>query len=494
MSEEQSSYRQIMKATSVFGGVQVFNILVQLIRSKVVAVLLGPSGIGIMGLLQTTVLLVASATNFGLGTSAVRDISEASREDDENKILQTVAVFRKLVWLTGLLGMAVTVALSPLLSKLTFGTYDYTLAFVALAVTLLINQLAAGQVVLLQGLRKINWLAKAIVYASVLGLLASLPLYYFFGNAGIVPAMVLTALALLAVQYRFANKMKIKTVALTFREAVHRGKPMLKLGFMLSLSSLITVAASYIIRIFISNTGGVADVGLYNAGFAIIGTYVGIVFTAMSTDYYPRLAAVAHSNAESRTVINQQAEVALLILAPIIMIFLVFINWVIILLYSTQFIEVNDMILYAALGMFFKTASWAIGFLFLAKGNSRLFFWNELLTNTYTLALNILGYHYWGLTGLGVSFLASYFLHLIQVFLVAKTRYGFSFSSDFIKIFVLQLLLALVCLLVVKLAGVKEAYIFGSAIVLVSGWHAYRELDKRLDLKAILASIKNKLR
>jgi len=92
---------------------------------------------------------------------------------------------------------------------------------------------------------------------------------------------------------------------------------MLKMGFMLSLSGLISTAASYIVRVFISNTGGVADVGLYSAGFAIISTYVGLVFTAMGTDYYPRLSVVAHDNVEARLLINQQAEVAILILAPI---------------------------------------------------------------------------------------------------------------------------------------------------------------------------------
>ena len=173
---------------------------------------------------------------------------------------------------------------------------------------------------------------------------------------------------------------------------------------MISLSGLINLGASYIVRIYISNTGGVDQVGLYTAGFAIINTYVGLIFTAMGTDYYPRLSAVAHSNEQSRQVMNHQAEIALLILAPIIMVFLVFINWVVIILYSTKFIAVNDMILYAALGMYFKALSWTIAFIFLAKGASQLFFWSELIANINTLLLNLIGYYFWGLTGLGISF------------------------------------------------------------------------------------------
>ena len=261
-----------MKATSIFGGVQIFNIIIQLIRSKVVAVLLGPAGMGIMGLLQTTISLVSSATNLGLGTSAVRDISEANSSNDSSRVGSAVAVMRKLVWLTGLIGMALTIALSPLLSKLTFGNYDYTVGFVLLSVTILLNQLASGQGVILQGLRQLTWLAKANVYGSLCGLFISLPLYYFYGTEGIVPAIVLSAIALLGIQYVFAKKVKLNTLRISFKEALQRGKAMMKLGFMLSLSGLISVLASYLVRICISHTGGVADVGLYSAGFSIIVT------------------------------------------------------------------------------------------------------------------------------------------------------------------------------------------------------------------------------
>jgi len=67
--------------------------------------------------------------------------------------------------------------------------------------------------------------------------------------------------------------------------------------------------------------GGVAQVGLYNAGFMIINTYVGLVFTAMATDYYPRLAGVANDVSKTNTTINQQIEIAIIILAPILTIF-----------------------------------------------------------------------------------------------------------------------------------------------------------------------------
>src|SRR3954451_24297334 len=114
MVSKQSSYRQIMKATSIFGGVQVFNIIISIIRSKFIAILLGPAGMGIAGLLTSTIGLIGSITNFGLGSSAVRNVAVAVAAEDNDKIKTTVSIIRRLVWMTGLLGTLITICFSPL--------------------------------------------------------------------------------------------------------------------------------------------------------------------------------------------------------------------------------------------------------------------------------------------------------------------------------------------------------------------------------------------
>jgi O-antigen/teichoic acid export membrane protein len=486
MTDQQSSYRQIMKATTLFGGVQIFNIIIQIIRSKFVAVLLGPAGMGIMGLLTSTTGTISNLTNFGLRTSAVKDIATAYSTGEKKRIGTVVYAFRRMVWITGLLGLIATLLLSPWLSQLTFGNKDYTLAFIWISATLLFNQLSSGQLVVLQGMRQLNYLAKANLSGSAIGLLVTLPLYYFWGIDGIVPGIIGTSLVSLLLSWYFSGKMKVERIVLSHSQTITEGKYMLRMGFMISLSGLLSGGASYIISIFISRTGGVEQVGLYNAGFAIINTYVGLIFSAMSTDYYPRLSAVSHDNKLSNQTINQQAEIALLILAPIVIIFLIFINWVVILLYSNKFIAVNDMIYWAALGMFFKAASWSIGFVFLAKGASKLFFWNELIGNVCSLSLNLIGYYYWGLTGLGISFAVAYLLYLVQVYFISHTKYAFTFNRFFVKIFVLQFGLAIGGFLLIKYLNQPYTYILGSLLILVSGYYSLMELEKRLGLLSLL--------
>jgi len=486
MTEQQSSYRQIMKATSIFGGVQVFNVIISIIRSKVIAVLLGPAGMGIASLLKSTTDLIGSLSNMGLKASAVRNIATAYGSGDAEKVGGVVSVFRRLVWITGILGTLITLILAPWLSEITFGNRDYTLGFMWISVTLLFTQLNDGQLAILQGLRRLKSLAKANLAGTASALVISIPVYYFFRLKGIVPAIIITAGTTLFFSWFFARKIIINRIVITKKLFKTEGADMLRMGVMLSLSSMIGLGTSYIIRIFISHKGGVEQVGLYNAGFSFINSYVGMVFTAMGTDYFPRLSGLVHDRKKLMTTVNNQAEVALLLLAPIITIFLVFINWVVILFYSSEFTEVNNMIHYAALGIFFKAISWPISYIFIAKGHTRLFFFSELIANLYFLLLNIIGYTYGGLDGLGISFIVNFFLYFVQVFVIAKVKYDFFYNKEFFKIFTIQFITGILCFINVKLLVSPLVYIIGSIMIIFSVIYSLKELNKRMDLKSLL--------
>lgn len=482
MSEQQSAYRQIMKATSLFGGVQVFNIIISIIRSKFIAILLGPTGMGMMGLFISTIGIISKVTNLGLDTSAIKDIAAASGTGNEKRIGMVATVIQRLVWVTGLIGLLLTAILSPLLSQLTFGNRDYSLAFIWLSITLLFNQLSNGQLVILQGLRKINYLAKANLSGSLIGLFVTIPLYYIWGLEGIVPAIIGTSMMSMLLSWYFSNKIKIKKHELTNTQTFIEGKSMLQIGFMVSLSGFISLSSAYIIRLFISHTGSVEQVGLYSAGFVIINTYVGLIFSAMGKDFYPRLSAVSHDNQLCKQAINQQAEIAVLILGPILVLFLIFINWIIILIYSKEFISVSSMLYWASIGMFFKASSWSIAFIFLAKSQSKLYFLTELASHLFNLTLNIIGYHMGGLTGLGISFAISYFMYLIQVYIVSSIKFQFEFSRSYFKIFSIQLGLILAGFLTTMLTDQPNNYIIGILLIGVSGLYSLFELEKRLGL------------
>jgi O-antigen/teichoic acid export membrane protein len=360
--------------------------------------------------------------------------------------------------------------LSPFLSYISFGNWDYTVAFMVLSVTLLLGQLNVEQLVMLQGRRKLAFLAKANVIGGIIGLFTTIPLYYVWGINGIVPALLISSFVALIISMYFNKKDKIENILVTKTRTFAEGKLMLKMGFMISMSGFITLGCSYIVRLYISNSGGIVDVGYYNAGFTIINTYVGIVFTAMGTDYYPRLSSVANNVEERNKLINHQAEIALLILGPVIIIFIIFMKLIIGILYSNQFLLINNMLVWAAFGMLFKAVSWAIAFLFLAKGTSKLFFWNELITNIYLVVFNVIGYRYWGLTGLGVSFMLVYFIYMLQVYFISKKLFEFRFTKFFYQYFIVQFFLTLSSVVIYFTS--YKFIIIGTVLILLSSLYS----------------------
>ena len=493
MNKEKSSYKSIMKATSLFGGVQVIKILVEIIRSKLIAVLLGPSGMGIAGLFTSTTSMISALTDFGIGISAVKSIATANETQDSSRISLVISVYKKLVWATGFLGAIVAFIFATPLSEFTFGTNDYTYGFRWLSVFLLLSRLTSGDIILLQGMRKLNYLAKANVLGVLVGLLISIPLYFYYKIDGIVPAMIVTAILSFIVTRYFSDKIKVKSTKVSIADIIREGKELLQLGIVLSITYLFGMGITYMLRVFIANYGGVDQVGLYTAGITIVSSYSGLVFSAMSTDYLPRLSGVANNNVRVKQTINEQAEIGILILAPFLTVFLIFINYAIVILYSSSFKLMAGMVHWATLGLYFKVASWSVGFILLAKGASKLFLWSEVIAGTYMFLISILGYYLFGLDGVGVAFLLSNILNTLQVYFIANKFYKFKFNKQFYIIFIIQFTIGLICFLCVKLLSIFWVYLIGFPLIILSFYYSYKELDKLINFKEIISKFRNKI-
>ena len=486
MLENQSSYRQIFKATSLFGGVQVVIIIISIIKTKFIAIWLGTAGVGIIGLLTAPLALITSLTGLGLSISAVREISAAAGSGDQLHIAKTVKIFRRWVWFTGILGMGLTIVLAPMLSTWSFGNSKYTSAFLILSITLLLTDVTAGQKVILQGMRRLKHMAKATVIGAGLGLFASLPLFYFYGIGGIVPSILITSLSSLIVSWYYSRKITLKKIRVSFKDSFKGGLSMVKLGIVLAFSSLIGSLIRYIIAAYISKKGGLEQVGLYQAGFTLITGYIGIVFTAMATDYFPRLAGTK-DNKECIKLINQQIEMALLIIAPICIALAIGLPVVIRLLYSSDFLGTIPMLEWILISIILKAIVWSLGFLFLAKADYSTSFKMDNITNVLFLSGYIIMYTIMGLQGIGIAELILYCFAVILAFYYAKKKYHFAFEKYTLEIIFLTFTISVCVFIVLKTMERNVlSYIISIILLVVISYLSLKNLDKRLDLKSVI--------
>ncbi|MEY8847526.1 O-antigen translocase [Psychroserpens sp. XS_ASV72] len=491
MQEANKSYNQIFKSTSLFGGVQVLNIGIAIIRSKVVALLIGPTGMGIIGLLMSTLKVIGEFTKLGLDTTAVREIALSNtKEKDEQDVSEVIATVHKVVWFTGALGILVTILLSPILSYLAFEDYNHTLAFIWISSSLLFNQLAVGKLSILQGFRKLKKLAKSNLLGNFIGLLVSLPLYYIFKLDAIVPVIIATSILNFFFSWLFTRKLAYKRVNLSYKQAFQSAKGMLGFGLMLSIHGSMALITAYVFQVYLSHVGGVAEVGFYLAGFMIINSYVGMVFNAMRTDYFPKLSGIIELKSEVDQTVSQQAVIGVLIIGPLVLTFLIFMPLIIRILYSEEFLVISDFLSWAILGILFKTLSWSIGYVILAKSDNKLFIKTGLFFNSLLLIMNITGYYFYGLEGVGISFLVYYVCHFIGLKIITHNVYGLKLSKELISIFSILTLLSFACFFVTKtIDGDILSYVLYSVLLLASFGYSYVELNKRINFRSLLERI-----
>ncbi len=486
----KNSYRDILKTTSLFSGVQILGVLISIAKSKLAAILIGPAGIGIVGVLNSTLNVIIGFSKLGLDVSAVKEIS-ALKGHDEAKVEKIINVLRRLCWFTGILGALITIVLSSWLSQLAFGNTSHTVSFMLLSLAVLFNQLTVGNLAILQGLRKLKKLAKASLWGSFGSLLVIVPLYYYYGISGIVPAIISISILTYFFSWFFSKKQIVKHPKLSLKDTLNQGKSMVKLGFVLSLGSLATIITIYGIQIFITNKGGIDEVGFYNAAFIIINAYVGVIFTAMSKDYFPRLSSVVNEQDTMQKVVNQQAYVAVLLLTPIIVIFLAFIPTIISLLFSKEFMPIIGILTFGILATLFKAVSWSMGFILIAKGDSKLYITTEVGFNILLLLMSVFGYVYGGLTGVGISYLVYYMIYLVGVKIITQNRYEFKFENEFYKILLVCLILCLGAFLAIHFNNLYLKYGLLFVIIVSSSIFSIHRLDNKTDL---IATIKQKFK
>lgn len=489
MTENQSTNRQILKATSIFGSVHVFNLVISLIRSKFIAVIIGANGVGIIGLFNSVLTLIGSFASNGLETSIVKNISAA--QDDDEKLLREVSIAKKIIWVIGALGMLLMLIFSPLLSKITFGNYDYTFGFGILSITLLFRQLASGSFAILRGLHKIKYLAKANFYGNVLGVIVSLPLYYFFKIDAIVPSIVISSFLSLLIAVFFEKKLKLTQVQIPNQTTWNEGRKILSLGFSLGIISLLTALSSYLFQIFIGFYSTISEVGLYSAGFTILTTYVGIIFTAMATDYYPRLAKISGDNTATSNLVQQQATMSVLILTPIIVVFLSFAPIIIRILYSKEFLPIVSMVSWGILGMLIKAISFSMGYVLIANADSKLFLKTSLFFNSFFLIINILSYYYYGLEGVGIAFIVNHFIHFFVLKIILQKKYSLELDSKFYRLIASCCFICTAAFLAVRIEDNNVRYASLFVLILFSAYFSIKQMNKRVDFKSLFKQKKN---
>jgi len=445
----RSTYRQILRSSALIGGSSGLNLLIGIVRTKAMAILLGPAGFGLMGAFTSIADLARSVAEMGINSSGVRQIAEAAGSEDAARIGRTLTVLRRTAIALGLLGAVALAAFCRPIAMLTFGDDHYAASVALLALALFFRLVADGQGAALQGMRRIGDLARVGVLGALLGTAVSIPIVYWLREQGVALSLVAVAAMSLLVSWWYSRKVKVTRPSLSMAEVRHEAKGLLHLGLAFMASGLLTLGAAYIVRTFLIRHNGLAEAGLYQSAWTIGGMYVSFILQAMGADFYPRLVGAFKDRGECNRLVNEQAHISILLASTGVIATLTLAPIVLHVFYSRDFAAAAAVLRWICLGMTLRVVTWPMGYIIIASGQRKFLIGTELAWAVAYLSMSWLLISRFGLNGAGMAFFLSYVAHGAIVYPVARKLTGFRWSIENLRT---------ACLMVIAVVAVSAGF------------------------------------
>ncbi len=424
-----SSYRTMLRSSSIIGGAQIVNILASVAKMKVAALLLGPAGVGLVGIYINLMQTGASIASLGIGNVGTREIAAAKANGSDADLARKRRALSLGTVVLAVLGGVLFWLSSHWIARVFLASEAQADDVAWLSIGVAASVVVGSQAALLTGLHRVADLARITIGASVIGaLLGVLALWLWRTQGLLVFILVVPAMTFLIGRFYIARLGRASGVRPRLSEMPQEWRAMLPAGVAFMVSGLIALLGPLIVRTLVQRELGPVALGQFQAAWTIGMLYLGFVLGAMGTDFYPRLTAVVNDRVLAARLINEQTEVALLLCAPVVLGMLGFAPWVIRVLYSVEFGPAVEVLRWQLLGDILKVITWPLGFLLLAAGAAKTF----LLTETFAMAVLVLGtligLPMIGLPATGVAFLALYAAYLPLLWWLSRRRIGFRWT------------------------------------------------------------------
>lgn len=450
-----SSHHQTLRSVSIVGGAAAINIAIGLIRTKIAALLLGPLGIGEIGLLLNFVQFVATVGALGLGTSAVRQIANALGRNDHRDV---AAARRALYWLSltssFLAAVMLTTFAGPIGRAMSFDA-EQASSWPWLSVAVAATILSGVSVSLLIGYSRVAHQAMVQIGGAALGTFTGLSCLLIWGKNGVVGYTILAPVTQLLLGLLFA--LRLPPIKEAFDPTLTRlqAGAMIKLGIPFTIGALSMTGGLLALRSILLDRLGPLALGEFTAAWTLCVTYVGFVLQATSADYFPRLSAAMSDRKKAHRIVTEQFDVSILISLP----FIVGVQgagpWLLHLLYSSAFAHAIDVVRLQVIGDLFKIAAMPIAYIMLATGRGKTYWFGETLSIGLLISITTLLIGRWGLAAAGTAYIVMNLIYFMYAAYIGWDALGFTLSRKSAAI----LLAALIIVLITTICSTISPYV-----------------------------------
>lgn len=413
------SLDRIFKTSAMTGAMSIVTMVAALLRGKVMAMCLGPAGVGLSGILNQVVALESQVLALGLPTVVVKSVAGAGVEARP----QVESVIARLALALGVFGLGLGLVLSPLVAVATFQSFEHLPLVIAASLAVPAAILTSIWCAVIQGRGEVGFLARSQAAFAVVGALVAVPLIWYGGLAGLGVSVVLAAL--IPVAGLWSRRPRHLTAASDdkgIRDSLVRA------GLSIIAAIAIAQVAAYATRLVVVNQLGVFEAGLYQAALAVSGGLPGFVFSAMALDYYPRISA-ARDGEEIARATNMQVQASMVIATPLFVGMIVFGGPLLDFYYTEEFLGATELMAWMTASVAFRIISWPAGYWLVAKATPREYLLIEgpaaLLAPLVTIALLPSA----GLAGAGIAMVLSALAYALVIITFMRRRGGLGYTA-----------------------------------------------------------------
>lgn len=426
--KNHGSYRELIKSSSLMGGVSVLTMFSTMLKMKFAALYVGAYGMGILA--NYTAICAVMTTLFGLGlqSSAIREIALAVSASDHVLLGRIVKSLKRVTFLTSVFGGLFLVLGSSVISNYSFGENSQSVQIKMLSIVLILSNLAGGYMAIIQGLSRVKWLAITSMINSLVASISSLFFYYNYGLDGIIPSLIFPAVISLLVSQVLLSMCGIHKSKMTWKDSIHEVRGMLKLGITFMWTAAVVSFSGLMINNIVSMQKGIQSLGLYSAAYSLSAASVNFILSAMGTGFYPRLTEASRDKTAMNLLVNKQTEIGLLLSLPIIIGAISFTPWLLKLFYTESFQSAAILMRWFILGCLVRVIQWPMGYLQLALAEGAIYSFTQTAFNVIHVLFAWFLVMHMGIEGVALAFFIAYLASLVTIKMLAWHLTGFRWT------------------------------------------------------------------
>lgn len=415
---KRASKADIVKVFSLTSVSTLVKMLTGFVSVKVVASIIGPAGVALVGQLNNFATIAMSLSSGGINNGITKYISEF--KNDEGKVRTYLSTALRITVICSLCVGVAMIVLNRSLSRLILQTEEYWYVFLIFGFTILLYALNLMLLSVVNGFKEFKKYVKINIANSVVGLCFTLVFVLTLGLPGALVSAVTYQSVMLFITMWMVRKSSWAAWS-NFRERLNRlaSRQYFKYTLMTLTTAATVPISQLLLRSYVISEISPIEAGWWEAMNRLSNMYLMVITTSFTVYYMPRLSELSDKFELRREIFKAYKLIVPILIVGFALIYL-FRHLIIRILFSPEFLPMENLFIWQLIGDFFKICSWLLAFIMVAKAMSKAYIATEIIFALLYIAFGFVFIRMNGVVGITQAYLLNFVMYMICMIILFR--------------------------------------------------------------------------